>query len=52
MGVGLPLKTPNHKHRFFIMSVDAALFALENATTAAEVREVLEQIDYEAQQTD
>lgn len=49
MGVGLPLKTPTRKHRFFIMSVDAALFALENATTAAEVREVLEQIDYESQ---
>ena len=31
------------------MSVDAALFALENATTADEVREVLEQIDYESQ---
>ena len=34
------------------MSVDAALFALENATTAAEVREVLEQIDYESIQND
>ena len=52
MGVGLPLKTPNCKQRFFIMSRDAALFALENASTADEVREVLEQIDYEAQQTD
>ena len=52
MGVGLPLKTPTCKHRFFIMSVDAALFALENATTAAEVREVLEQIDYESIQND
>jgi len=31
------------------MSVDAALFALENASTANEVREILEQIDYEAQ---
>ena len=45
MGVGLPLKTPICKPAFFIMSVDAALFALENATTADEVREVLEQID-------
>ena len=52
MVVGLPLKTPTRKHRFFIMSVDAALFALENATTAAEVREVLEQIDYESIQND
>ena len=52
MGVGLPLKTPTCKHRFFIMSVDAALFALENANTAAEVREVLEQIDYESIQND
>ena len=29
------------------MSVDAAFFALENATTADEVREVLELIDQE-----
>ena len=47
MGVGLPLKTPTCKHRFFIMSVDAAFFALENANTADEVREVLELIDQE-----
>ena len=47
MGVGLPLKTPPRKHRFFIMSVDAAFFALENANTADEVREVLELIDQE-----
>jgi len=47
--MGCASKTPTRKHCFFIMSRDAALFALETATTADEVREILEQIDYEAQ---
>ena len=44
---GFASKTPTLHHRFFNMSVDAAFFALENANTADEVREVLELIDQE-----
>ena len=46
--MGAPLKTPTYTPYFFsTMSIEGAFYALELATTAAEVQEVLDFIDQE-----
>ena len=47
MGMRCALKTLNRYPRFFIMSIEGAFYALELATTDAEVQEVLDFIDQE-----